>query len=81
MTQTSHVVEHDSMLSTGMSGDMGRIEKKIRDAGADVVMFVDRDGKLNVLDAETGEVLHDFSDAAHANHPLRLKLTRTANPY
>lgn len=77
MTQTSHAVEHDPMRSRGMSGDMGRIERKIRDAGADVVMFVDRDGKLNVLDAESGEVLHDFSDAAHPDHPAEI----TINPH
>lgn len=80
MTQTSPAVEHDPMGSGGMSGARGRIEKKLRDAGADVVMFVGRDGKLNVLDAETGEVLHDFSDAAHPNHPAEIKINSHGEP-
>ena len=61
-------IAHETAYSEGHMGTLGTsggIEKLARDAGAEIVMFVDKDGKLVVVDTDTCEPLSEFKDSEH----------------
>ena len=70
-------IAHETAYSEGHMGTLGTsggIEKLARDAGAEIVMFVDKDGKLVVVDTDTCEPLSEFKDSEHEDHPAEIQL-------
>ena len=79
-----HSVGHASSSSgggkVGMSVNIGAIDKLVRESGADVVMFVNDNGDLIVVDAETGEEVLEFDDAKHECHGAEIRLDEQGEP-
>jgi hypothetical protein len=62
------------------SGTAGGIGKLARDSGAEIVMFVDKDGKLVVVDTDTEEPLSEFKDSEHEDHPAEIRFNEIGEP-
>ncbi|MGH8629055.1 MAG: hypothetical protein ACREYC_28630 [Gammaproteobacteria bacterium] len=80
MQSIAHETPYGEAGHKSTSGISGGIGKFARDSGAEIVMFVDKDGKLVVVDTETGKPLPEFEDSQHEHHPAEIRFNEAGEP-
>lgn len=80
MPSIAHEIAYSeaSYKSTLVTSD--GIGKLARDSGAEIVMFVDKCGKLVVVDTETGVPLSEFEESLHGDHPAEIRFNEAGEP-
>lgn len=80
ITEMQSIAHETASSEGGTLGTSGRIDKLARESGAEIVMFVNNNGKLVVVDTETGTPLPEFDDSLHEHHPAEIRFDDLGEP-